>query len=145
MFIKLRFFKCVKSRAGVFAAGQTQFFSSILILLGIISLGVAYVFILGQEDYKRMFAYSSVEHMGILAIGIGLGGAGIYGSLLHMINNAFTKGFAFLVTGNLYQQYHSKKASEVKGVLRALSDHRYFSFSRFFGCQRSAALRDIYQ
>ncbi len=101
------------------AAGQTQFFSSMFILLGIISLGVAYVFILGQEDYKRLFAYSSVEHMGILAIGIGLGGIGIYGALLHMINNAFTKGIAFLVTGNLYKQYHSKKASEVRGVLRS--------------------------
>jgi hydrogenase-4 component F len=56
--------------------------------------------------------------MGILAIGIGLGGAGIYGSLLHVINNAFTKGFVFLLTGNLYKQYHSKKVNEVKGVLR---------------------------
>lgn len=100
------------------AAGQTPFFSSMLILLGTISMGVAYVFILGQEDYKRMFAYSSVEHMGILAVGIGLGGVGIYGALLHVINNAFTKGFVFLVTGNLYKQYHSKKASEVRGVLR---------------------------
>ena len=100
------------------AAGQTQFFSSMLILLGIISMGVAYVFILGQEDYKRMFAYSSVEHMGILAIGIGLGPIGIYGALLHMINNAFTKGIAFLTTGNLYKQYHSKKVNEVRGVLR---------------------------
>jgi hydrogenase-4 component F len=100
------------------AAGQTPFFSSILILLGVISMGVAFVFILGQEDYKRMFAYSSVEHMGILAIGIGLGPIGIYGALLHMINNAMTKGVAFLVTGNLYKQYHSKKVSEVKGVLR---------------------------
>jgi hydrogenase-4 component F len=80
-------------------------------------MGVAYVFILGQEDYKRMFAYSSVEHMGILAIAIGLGPIGIYGALLHMINNAFTKGIAFLTTGNLYKQYHSKKVSEVRGVL----------------------------
>ncbi len=100
------------------AAGQTQFFSSMLIVLGIISMGVAYVFILGQEDYKRMFAYSSVEHMGILAIGMGLGPVGIYGSLLHMINNAFTKGIAFLVCGNLYKQNKSKKVSEVRGVLR---------------------------
>jgi len=101
------------------AAGQTPFFSSMLILLGTISLGVAYVFILGQEDYKRMFAYSSVEHMGILAIAIGLGPIGIYGALLHMINNAFTKGIAFLTTGNLYKQYHSKKVSDVRGVLRS--------------------------
>jgi len=100
------------------AAGQTQFFSSMLIPLGIISMGVAFVFISGQEDYKRMFAYSSVEHMGILAIGISLGPIGIYGALLHMINNAFTKGIAFLTTGNLYKQYHSKKVSDVRGVLR---------------------------
>lgn len=99
------------------AAGQTPFFSSMLILLGIISMGVAFVFILGQEDYKRMFAYSSVEHMGILAIGLGLGPIGIYGALLHMINNAFTKGIAFLVTGNLYKQYHSKKVNEIRGIL----------------------------
>ncbi|MDE1919943.1 MAG: hypothetical protein KGJ09_00820 [Candidatus Omnitrophica bacterium] len=100
------------------AAGLMPFFSSMLIPLGIMSMGLAYVFILGQEDYKRMFAYSSVEHMGIVAIGLGLGGIGIYGSLLHMINNAFTKGLAFLVTGNLYQQYHSKRAGDVRGVLR---------------------------
>ncbi len=100
------------------AAGQMPFFSSMLILLGVISLGVSFVFIFGQDDYKRMFAYSSVEHMGILAIGIGLGPIGIYGALLHMINNAFTKGAAFLVTGNLYKQYHTKKVSEIRGVLR---------------------------
>jgi len=100
------------------AAGQTPFFSSMLILLGIISMGVAFVFILGQEDYKRMIAYSSVEHMGILAIGIGLGPIGIFGALLHLVNNAMTKGAAFLVTGNLYKQYHTKKAGEIRGLLR---------------------------
>jgi hydrogenase-4 component F len=102
-----------------YAAGLTHFFSSMLILLGIISLGIAYIFIVGQRDYKRMFAYSSVEHMGILAIGIGLGGIGIYGSLFHIINNAFSKGLVFLVTGHLYNQYHSKMASDVRGVLRS--------------------------
>ena len=91
------------------AAGQIQFFSSMLILLGIISMGIASVFILGQGDYKRMLAYSSVEHMGILAIGIGLGGRGIYGSIFHMLNNAFVKGMIFLVAGNLYRQYQTKK------------------------------------
>ncbi len=100
------------------AAHQTPFLSSMLVLLGGISMAVAFVFILGQEDYKRMFAYSSVEHMGILAIGIGLGPIGIYGALLHMINNAFGKGIAFLTTGNLYKQYHSKRVGDIKGVLR---------------------------
>lgn len=103
-----------------YAAGQMPFFSSMLILLGIISMGVAYVFILGQEDYKRMFAYSSVEHMGILVLGVGLGGIGIYGSLLHLINNAFTKGFIFLITGNLYRQYHSKKVNSVRGLFQRI-------------------------
>ncbi|MDE1921773.1 MAG: hypothetical protein KGI24_10110 [Candidatus Omnitrophica bacterium] len=113
------------------AAGLMPFLSSMLIVLGLISMGIAYVFILGQEDYKRMFAYSSVEHMGILALGIGLGGVGIYGSLLHAINNALSKGIAFLVTGNIYRQYHSKKVDEVHGVLRRFPATGVFLLAAF--------------
>src|SRR3989338_79941 len=85
--------------------------------MGLLSLAVASIFVIGQTDYKRMFAYSSVENMGILAIGIGLGGVGLYGSLFHAVNNAFAKGMVFLVTGNLYRIYQSKKVNDVKGLL----------------------------
>jgi len=99
------------------AAGQTAFAQDLLLVMGLLSLVIASIFVVGQPDYKRMFAYSSVENMGILAIGMALGGIGIYGSLFHMINNAFAKGMAFLVTGNLYQIYKSKKVSDITGLL----------------------------
>ena len=99
------------------AAGQAAFARDLFLIMGLLSLVIAAIFVVGQSDYKRMFAYSSVENMGILAIGMGLGGIGLYGSLFHMINNAFAKGMVFLVTGNLYQIYQSKKVDDIKGLL----------------------------
>ena len=57
--------------------------------------------------------------MGILILGLGLGGTGLYGSLFHAVNNAFSKGLIFLVSGNLYQKYHSKRINDIHGVVRA--------------------------
>jgi hydrogenase-4 component F len=74
----------------------------------------------GQRDFKRLLAYSSVEHMGILLIGIGLGGAGIFAALLHVINNALTKGVLFLAAGNIHRAFKSKRLEDVTGALRRL-------------------------
>ncbi len=102
------------------AAGQMDFARPLLILLGLLSMGVAAVFMLGQTDYKRMLAYSSVEHMGILTLGLGLGGLATYGAWLHMLNNGLAKGVLFLTAGNIHRHYRTKTASEVKGVLHRL-------------------------
>jgi hydrogenase-4 component F len=80
----------------------------ILIFMGLLSMAVAAVFLVRQRDFKRMLAYSSVEHMGILALGIGIGGAALYGALLHLINNGLTKGVLFLSAGNIHRAYGSK-------------------------------------
>jgi hydrogenase-4 component F len=100
-------------------ANQMAFFQSIMLLLGLLSLFIASVFILGQTDFNRMLGYSSIEHMGILALGIGLGGSGFYGSVYHMLNNAFAKGLMFLVAGNLYRQYKTKKVHDIRGVIHS--------------------------
>jgi hydrogenase-4 component F len=67
-----------------------------------------------------MLAYSSVEHMGILGLGIGLGGAGTFGALLHAVNHSLTKAALFLVAGNILAAYQSKATGRVQGVLRGL-------------------------
>ncbi len=72
---------------------------------------------MGQKDFNRMLGYSSVEHMGILALGIGLGGGAVWASLFHAVNNAFAKGLIFLVSGNLYQGFRSKKIENIQGVI----------------------------
>jgi hydrogenase-4 component F len=100
------------------AAGQGQLSRSLLILLGLLSMGLAAAFLIRQVDYKRMLAYSSVEHMGILALGAGLGGMAGFGSLMHAINHSLTKGMLFLAAGNLLAAYRTKLAGNIRGILR---------------------------
>lgn len=102
------------------AAGETEFASRLLLLLGLLSLVVAGVFLIGQKDIKRMLAYSSVEHMGILALGLGIGKVAFYGTVLHVVNNALTKGVLFLSAGNLQRAYGSKSTDQVRGALKRL-------------------------
>src|SRR5436309_3661808 len=102
------------------AAGQASFGQGLLVGFGLLSMAVAAVFIPGQTDYKRMLAYSSVEHMGVLTLGIGLGGAGTDGGMLHAVNHSLSKAALFLVAGNILAEYRSKSTNDVRGVLRIL-------------------------
>lgn len=102
------------------AAGLGEFGRDIFVLFGLISMALAAVFILGQADFKRMLAYSSIENMGILALGVGLGGAGVFGAMLHAVNHSLTKGVLFLVAGNIVAAYRTKSAGEVRGLLQAM-------------------------
>ncbi len=90
----------------------------IMIVIGLLSMAVGAVFMVRQRDFKRLLAYSSVEHMGILVLGIGIGGLAIYGALLHLINNGLTKGVLFLSAGNIHRAYGSKVTDEVRGALQ---------------------------
>ncbi len=102
------------------AGGQADFSRPLLLLFGLMSLLVAAAFLLRQRDFKRLLAYSSVEHVGILAVGLGLGGAGAFGSLLHAVNHSLTKAALFLLAGNILAVYATKSASAVRGVRRVL-------------------------
>jgi hydrogenase-4 component F len=102
------------------AAGLLSFAQGLLAGFGLLSMGVAAVFIVGQADYKRMLAYSSVEHMGIMALGVGLGGAGIFGALLQAVNHSLAKAMLFLTAGNILGAYKTKAVTGVRGALRVL-------------------------
>ena len=102
------------------AAGMAAFGGDLLILFGLLSMGVAGVFILRQADYKRMLAYSSVEHMGILALGVGLGGMGLFGSLLHTVNHSIVKAMLFLTAGNILSGFRTKDTMRIQGICDAL-------------------------
>lgn len=93
----------------------------LLLFFGLLSMGLATAFILMQNNYKRLLAYSSIEHIGIIAVGIGIGGFwGIYGSLLHVLNHAVVKTLLFFTTGRVRLKYHSTKIDKVKGAIEAL-------------------------
>ncbi len=102
------------------AAGEFAFISPMLIFMGLLSMVIAGVFMVGQQDYKRMLAYSSVEHMGILILGLGLGAPALFGTLLHLFNNGLTKGVLFLSAGNIHRSFGSTHTSVVRGALRRL-------------------------
>ena len=100
------------------AGAEAEFAREIMIFMGLLSMAVAAVFMVRQRDFKRMLAYSSVEHMGILILGVGIGGAALYGALLHLINNGLTKGVLFLSAGNIHRAYGSKLTDDVSGAIR---------------------------
>ena len=102
------------------AAGFGPFGRQTILVFGLVSMAVAAGLIIGQPDYKRMLAYSSVEHMGILCVGIGLGGVGDWGALFHAVNHSLTKAALFLLAGNLLAAYGTKNVSDVRGALRSL-------------------------
>jgi hydrogenase-4 component F len=99
-------------------SGEAEFARELLIAMGLLSMTFAAVFMVRQRDFKRMLAYSSVEHMGVLVIGLAVGGLAAYGAFLHMINNGLTKGVLFLSAGNIHRAYGSKSTDEVGGALR---------------------------
>ena len=99
------------------AAGLQQTSCALLVVLGLVSMVVAAVFVIRQPDFKRLLAYSSVEHMGILALGVGLGGSAVFGSLLHAVNHSLAKALLFLVAGNLLACYQTKRVGAVRGAL----------------------------
>lgn len=101
-----------------FAAGQGSFVRPALIGFGLFSLLIAAAFIIGQRDIKRLLAYSSVEHMGLLVLGLGLGGVGAYGAVLHALNNGLAKGMLFLAVGNVVLITGTSAADEIRGLLR---------------------------
>ena len=99
-------------------ANCTDFAQIMMLTMGFLSLFVATVFIYFISNYKRMLAYSSIENMGILMIGAGLGGIALYASILHMIAHSLVKASFFLTSGNVLKIYGSKKIKSVSGILQ---------------------------
>ncbi|OGQ99312.1 MAG: hydrogenase [Deltaproteobacteria bacterium RIFOXYD12_FULL_55_16] len=99
------------------AAGDGAVAREAFLAMGLVSLGFAAVFVIRQPDFKRLLAYSSVEHMGILAIGVAIGGVATFGAMLHLMNNALTKGVLFLSAGNIHRRFASKRVGEVQGAI----------------------------
>ena len=103
-----------------FAARQEAFVRPPLIAFGLMSLVVATAFIIGQGDVKRLLGYSSVEHMGLLVLAVGLGGVGAYGAVLHALNNGVAKAMVFLAVGNVVLATGTSSADRIRGLLRRM-------------------------
>lgn len=112
----IAFVSLLRVREVVDAAGEGAFANRTLLGIGLFSMLVAALFLLGTPDFKRMLAYSSVEHMGIMSIGAALGPAGLWASLFHVWNNCVTKGALFLSAGNMRRAAGESRRNEVAGL-----------------------------
>jgi hydrogenase-4 component F len=113
----MAFVAILRVKQVVDAAGAVAMTELTLLAFGLFSMLVAALFLLGTPDYKRMLAYSSVEQMGILAVGAALGGAGIWAAIFHTWNNGFTKGALFLSAGNIRRAAGGRKVEDVSGMI----------------------------
>jgi len=103
------------------AAGQRSFAEHVLIVFGAASLIAAALFVLRQRNFKRLLAYSSIEHMGLIALGVGFGAPlAVAGALLHVITHASAKGLAFLGAGSLLRGYDTKEVEDVVDAGRTM-------------------------
>lgn len=100
------------------AAGIGGYCTDLFRFFGLLSLLFAAIFILGQSDFKRMLAYSSIEHMGLILLGVGIGGEAVFGALFHVFNHSFVKGMLFLVAGNVLLLFGTRSIASVGGLLR---------------------------
>ncbi len=90
-----------------------------LVVFGALSLFLGALFIVRQEGIKRLMAYSSIEHMGVVALGFGFGGAlGVAGALYHMLNHSLNKSLMFFGAGNMMRAYGTKEILQITSVSR---------------------------
>ncbi|HMU44549.1 MAG TPA: proton-conducting transporter membrane subunit [Ignavibacteriaceae bacterium] len=97
-----------------------EFARTIMIVGGLLSLFTAFVFMFKVNNYKRMLAYSSVEHLGLIALGVATGGIAFVGAMYHAIYNSITKVVLFLSAGNIHSRFKSREVDRVRNVLNIL-------------------------
>lgn len=98
-----------------------DFIQQLLIAFGLLSISIAIPFLLVQHDVKRLLAYSSVEHMGIITLALGIGTPlAVYGALLHIFNHAIAKSGLFFIAGLITQQYRTKHILRIRGIISVI-------------------------
>jgi len=111
----------VRFKTVVDLAGGPEFTQRLLLALGVTSIATAAAFLWAPTNYKRMLAYSSIEHIGVVCLGLGFGGlAGVGGAVLHVANHALAKSALFVLSGRIRVAYGSADISAVKGLLGAM-------------------------
>ncbi len=110
----------IRWEAVVNAAVGTGFTDNLFIALGVLSIAIASFSLVVQENYKRMLAYSSIEHTGLLCVGLALGPLGTFAAMLHLLNHTLAKSTMFFLAGRVLHRYRSTEISQVSGLLTTM-------------------------
>jgi len=101
-------------------AVDPRFTTGLLLGFGLVSMIIGTFSLVIQRHYKRMLAYSSIEHMGLVSIGLALGPAGVFAAWLHVVNHAVAKSMSFLLAGRILHRYETAEIRKVSGLLQAM-------------------------
>jgi len=104
----------------VYRSADQGLVSEELVVLGLMSMAVSTFSIIATHNYKRLIAYASINHAGVIAIGLGIGKSASYGLLLYVVSNAFIKATLFLTAGKIKSHYKTKDMREVAGLIKDL-------------------------
>ncbi|OGW29490.1 MAG: hydrogenase 4 subunit F [Nitrospirae bacterium GWC2_57_13] len=119
LLLNIALYALVRCKVLVDGSTGTHHSGNIMMGFGIVSILVASFSLLRQKDIKRMFAYSSIEHMGIATFAFGLGGpVATFGALLHMLVHSLTKSAIFFTVGHASQMHRSQDMDRIKGLIR---------------------------
>lgn len=110
----------VRWQAVVRGAVGSGFADTVVLLLGLLSVAVGALSLVGQHNYKRLLAYSSIEHTGLICAGLALGPAGVFASMLHLLNHSLAKSTMFLLAGRVLGRYRTSEIDGVSGLLRVM-------------------------
>lgn len=100
--------------------GNTALVTNELVLMGVISMVVSTASIVATRNIKRLLAYASINHAGVIAIGLGIGKGATYGVLLYALSNAFIKAILFLTAGKIKAHYRTEDTREIQGLIKDL-------------------------
>jgi len=107
-------------KAVIDASVDAAFTNALLVGFGLLSVAIGTFSLVIQHHYKRMLAYSSVEHMGLVTIGLALGPLGAFAAWLHVMNHAVAKSASFLLAGRILQRYGTTEIGGVTGLLQVM-------------------------
>src|SRR6266852_4953331 len=110
----------IRWEAVVNAAVGTGFTDGLYIALGVLSIAIAAFSLVIQRNYKRMLAYSSIEHTGLICVGLALGPLGTFAAMLHLLNHALAKSMMFFLAGRLLHRSGTTEISRVSGLLKVM-------------------------
>jgi hydrogenase-4 component F len=97
-----------------------HFSDNLLLALGMLSIVIGSFSVVLARSYKRLLAYSSVEHAGLICLGLGLGPLGVFAALLHLVNHTAAKSLMFFLVRSIEYKYGSPLIKDVRGMLRVL-------------------------
>jgi hydrogenase-4 component F len=110
----------VRWKVVVDAGLESNYTNNLLLTLGLLSLLIAAFSLVQSQNYKRMLAYSSIEHTGLICLGLALGPLGVFAAMLHLLNHAVAKPLLFILAGRVLHRYHTTEIDRVSGLFKVM-------------------------